>query len=571
MKIKRLVEQHLIMSAGRREPVDTDNYNCTLLAENNDYYVYEIHDAKAAQALGDSTDWGIALDDDTIVKNEWNALFNTKSVVAAPKGKSKYKCPAKKVVYFIPKPPFNVKPYMLLIGSYLHDEPDKVPPFQFITHEDMGYDKDNRVPPNINFPTVNIDGISIGRKRGDDGQIVEDGELIDLGMEATKAVFPKGQTIIDNVCAQHEELRSVVLPDSVKVIQAKAFYDCVHLVEINFPDGLHTIEQSAFVCTAIPIVDLPDSVVEIGPGAFNGSGTLSMRIPNNLKELPQGLCRSCEFLKEVTGGDSLERIGLLAFEDCVQLSKFNFGPNLTFIGEAAFDNTALEEVVLPDSISAIHTGAFKYCQHLKKVKLPSSLATLGDDAFSYTGLESIEIPGSIKNFGTRAFSQCSELKSVTIKNGLVELGAGAFMGDSTLNTVDLGSSLVYIGTSAFASCGLLESIKLPSTLRGINESAFANCSRLERIDLPDGLLNIGEKAFLNCFSLRSITLPRSLVTIESECFLGCRNLTDVYYAGTQADFVDTVYARNVRRLFIGSGSQKVGAVIHCKDGDITVN
>lgn len=569
MKIKRLVEQHLITFAVGTPAVDTDQYNCTLLAENSDYYVYEIHDVKTAQALGKGTDWGIALDDDIIAKQEWSNLFNTKCVTAAPKGEAKYKTTAKKVIFFIPKPPFKTKPYMLTIGSYQHGEPDKVPPFQFTTYEDMEDDGDNKIPPNINFPTVNIDGIRVSKRRTDDGQIIEDGELIDVGEVATKAVFPQGQTIIDNVCSKHYHLRSVTLPDSAKVIQAKAFYDCTNLCEINLPDGLHTIEQDAFLGTALPTIRLPDSLVELGNRAFRNTGLFGAQLSNGLKELPDEAFRNCEFLREVWDGDNLESIGMLAFEDCVQLEKFDFGSKLQVIYESAFENTKLEELILPNSISAIHTCAFKYCVALRTVKLPSALNTLGSEAFANTGLLSIEIPGAIHIFGDGVFSGCEKLQSVKINNGLSSLGQGAFMGDTALESVDLGSSLVQIGDHAFVRCKALKSIYLPSTARTIGEYAFAHCTTLERIVIPNGLLNIGSYAFLNCFSLRRITLPSSLVTIGQQCFIGCRNLKDIYYNGTKDQFIDTVYARKVRGIFTDNSST-LNVTVHCKDGDFIV-
>lgn len=569
MKIKRLVEQHLIPVVVGTPAVDTDQYNCTLLAENSDYYAYEIHDVKTAQALGKGTDWGIAIDDDIIAKQEWSNLFNTKCVTAAPKGESKYKTPAKKVIFFIPKPPFKEKPYMLTIGSYQHGEPDKVPPFQFTTYEDMEDDGDNKIPPNINFPTVNIDGIRVSKRRADDGQIIEDGELIDVGEVATKAIFPQGQTIIDTVCSKHYHLRSVTLPDSVKIIQAKAFYDCANLCEINLPDGLHTIEQDAFLGTALPTVRLPDSLVKLGNRAFGNTSLAGAQLSNGLKELPDEAFRASDLLREVWGGDSLESIGMLAFEDCIQLEKFDFGPKLQVIREYAFENTKLEELILPDSISAIHESAFKYCVALRKVKLPSTLNTLGAEAFANTGLLSIEIPGTIRIFGHDVFNGCEKLQSVKINNGLVELGQGAFMGDIALENVDLGSSLVHIGDNAFGRCKALKSIYLPSTTRTIGEYAFEHCNNLGRIVIPNGLLNIGSCAFLNCFSLRSITLPSSLVTIGQQCFIGCRNLKDIYYNGTKDQFIDTAYARKVRGIFTNTSST-LNITVHCKDSDFIV-
>ena len=420
MKIKRLVEQHLITFAVGTPAVDTDQYNCTLLAENSDYYVYEIHDVKTAQALGKGTDWGIALDDDIIAKQEWSNLFNTKCVTAAPKGEAKYKTTAKKVIFFIPKPPFKTKPYMLTIGSYQHGEPDKVPPFQFTTYEDMEDDGDNKIPPNINFPTVNIDGIRVSKRRTDDGQIIEDGELIDVGEVATKAVFPQGQTIIDNVCSKHYHLRSVTLPDSAKVIQAKAFYDCTNLCEINLPDGLHTIEQDAFLGTALPTIRLPDSLVELGNRAFRNTGLFGAQLSNGLKELPDEAFRNCESLRRIQ---------------------------------------------FPQSVVSIGSNAFHTCRVLKSVVLNEGLTTVGSGAFiACLGLEELAFPSTVTTLEINVFYGCSSLRTVTLPEGITALPAGLFSGCSSLSSITVPYSVTTITSTTFRGCTSLTQVTMPVTL-----------------------------------------------------------------------------------------------------------
>ena len=61
------------------------------------------------------------------------------------------------------------------------------------------------------------------------------------------------------------------LPNSIEIIRAKAFFDCNLNPDITLPTSLRVIEQGAFSETSIWTVNIPESVEQIGAGAFGGT------------------------------------------------------------------------------------------------------------------------------------------------------------------------------------------------------------------------------------------------------------------------------------------------------------
>ncbi|MBQ0089378.1 MAG: leucine-rich repeat protein, partial [Prevotellaceae bacterium] len=92
---------------------------------------------------------------------------------------------------------------------------------------------------------------------------------------------------------------------------------------------------------------IPDSVKEIGNGAFSGcSGLTSIEIPS-----------------------FVSRIGWKAFEDCA----------------------SLRSIRIPDSVTVIDEDTFFYCRGLKSVEIPGSVTEIRTGAFDLCGFCKIHI------------------------------------------------------------------------------------------------------------------------------------------------------------------------------------
>ena len=84
-----------------------------------------------------------------------------------------------------------------------------------------------------------------------------------------KVIIPEAVTLISEFAFYgSEKLQEVVLPQGLDEIAANAFGHCIALNEIALPLGLTCIEGSAFHCTGLKSVVIPDSVNRIGDYAF---------------------------------------------------------------------------------------------------------------------------------------------------------------------------------------------------------------------------------------------------------------------------------------------------------------
>lgn len=366
---------------------------------------------------------------------------------------------------------------------------------------------------------------------------------------------------------------NIVLPETVKRIEPRAFLECANLEKINFPEGLEFIgEYSFFGCLGLENIEIPDSLIEMGVFAFNACENLK-----NLK-FGRGLTKVSDYAFYGTSITSLvltkeiQVIGESAFNSCKKLSsiQFNFEAKNLEIGKTAFGYCgALETLVLSDNIKKIGENAFKACTALKSVSI-GNVETIEYDAFYkcenievvnttnlslwcninfgspqanpvyYAGgltvngkvLTELTIPSDVLNVGDWAFANCDSLQSVIISSRVQSVGDGVFLDCDNIIEVSLADGVQKIGNRAFENCDGLTTVVIPDSVTDIG-SAFGYCKKLKNIKLSASLTEIYYSAFRNCVSLISIIMPEKITNICDEAFKGCSNLYAVFFLGSK--------------------------------------
>ena len=290
----------------------------------------------------------------------------------------------------------------------------------------------------------------------------------------TEVQLPAGLTRIGNhAFLRFTALKSIVIPDSVKVIGWLAFADCSALSQVNFPKGV-TVGSSAFADCALTELTLTGDMT-LEDYAFSGNEALtSLTISDGVTAIPDGVFNSCSGLTSLTIPDSVTTLGGNAFGRC----------------------TALKTAALGKGVAEIGHNAFGYCESLESITVdPQNKSFVSDGGVLLTKDKSrlircpiskagtYEVPASVRYLDEAAFEACSKLTAVTLPDGLTELPSFAFY-----------------------NCSGLSEIKIPSTVSSVGWDAFYGCTGITEVLIPENVSYIGSWAFHGCTALKSLKI-----------------------------------------------------------------
>ena len=205
------------------------------------------------------------------------------------------------------------------------------------------------------------------------------------------------------------QLKTAILPDSLKTIGSSSFGGCTSLESIAFGSNISKIGNNAFsYCSNLNIdeLNLP-LLASIGSRAFYACRIKKITSLGSITSLPDGDFNSTynyigvfamnEQLKSVSLPDSIIKLGNGSFNRCTSLTQINIPEGVTSLGQACFYKcSALESIELPSTVTAIGPSAFQYCTGLTRVSIAAATPpSLGSSAFANcTALTGIYVPDS---------------------------------------------------------------------------------------------------------------------------------------------------------------------------------
>ena len=225
-------------------------------------------------------------------------------------------------------------------------------------------------------------------------------------------------------------LTSVTIPNSVTSIGEEAFSGCFNLTSVHITDleswckiAFGSYNSNPLSCAhhfffngeEIKDLVIPNSVTSIGREAFSGcSGLTSVTISNSVTSIGYRAFEDCTGLTSITIPNSVTSIGGRAFLSCTGLTSVTVPNSVTNIGNYAFDGcSGLTSVTLPNNVTSIGWNAFSGCTGLTSVTIPNNVTSIGSDAFyGCSGLTTITIGNGVKFIDKNAFVQCPELTDV---------------------------------------------------------------------------------------------------------------------------------------------------------------
>lgn len=376
--------------------------------------------------------------------------------------------------------------------------------------------------------------------------------IYDYTGNATEVIIPrtyKNKMVMEislRAFSNNTNIKSVVIPDTIKIIDAYAFNGCSSLSIINIPESVEIIGEFIFKdCSSLKKIVLPHSVQSLGKGAFYGCSTL-ISVVLNMK---------------------VNTLPAYTFKDCVKLKSIDFNSYLQVIENDAFYNTkSLVSLDLPNSVKEL--GRIKNCDSLETISIPNTCLIIHgfsdcpkikyteyEDGY-YLGNEdnAYHVLMEVKRYNVDDTLDINEnckviqygalyntIKSViNIPASVIQLGYGKILNDANSKVENYN---IDANNPIFTSIdGLIYSkdktilVQCPRNKKGnitisanttiIGEDAFYDCNLVDIVILPESLIEIKDYAFYYCNSLHSITIPKNVSKISPIAFMG-KSLTNI--------------------------------------------
>ncbi len=394
--------------------------------------------------------------------------------------------------------------------------------------------------------------------------------------------FGQGITKIGKAFNSIENLRIVVISDTVTEIVRRAFAYCDNLDSVTIPPSVETIGDDAFYAASyltikgysytaaedyakdnyINFVSLGEVEFEVlESGKLTNSITWQINSRRVLKLSGSGSAPDFASMEAVPWHKyrgttekivlegSIENIGNYYFASFERLETVDLPVSITRVGDYAFyDDGVLKTVNVLGKLTHIGNYAFYSDENITQFPFAEGLTEIGNYSFYGTRLASFKAPSTLESIGSYAFYKCSSLTSAELTDNITYMGDAAFSNtritsltipkgvtvinaslaaSSDITTLILHNDITEIGNSAFNATDIKEVI-LPEKLTKIGTSAFRG-TYIKKVDIPEGVTEIGEYAFYDCEYLAEVTLPSTLKALGANVFEQCSALARVNF------------------------------------------
>ena len=411
---------------------------------------------------------------------------------------------------------------------------------------------------NINASTVRVIGLQEGYLNTSSITIpsTHNGKtVVEIGDNAFKG------TVFD----MNMSLKTVIMPDTIKVIGEAAFKGCVVLESVTLSNTLETIKKDAFNMAGafsgngVSFGTLPASLTDIDLSAFEHAVTNGYDVDvNNAKYFSRnGMLLAYKLTNAGTEYNNallfspMRRSGNMVIDDDIELiekcgisslyaTSITFGNGLKKCVAQSFMMCASCESYNVDTDNQLFSstdgvlynkdGTILLAYPRKKTgesfAVRESATSIDDYAFyGNDSLQTVNL-NNVNDIGPSAFEMCINLVTVDLAN-VNRIANSAFKscakyGGDTNKKVIFADGMTSIPVDCFKGCKEIKEVILPSSVQIIRESAFQECSKLETFNFSEDLVTIESHAFKDCSSLNHLVFDpdtEDFTTIEEEAFI----------------------------------------------------
>lgn len=311
--------------------------------------------------------------------------------------------------------------------------------------------------------------------------------------------------------------------------------------QIQLPESLKNIGQYAFkACTALEKLRIPSKVEKIKILAFEDCNKITqlnydaeradMNYNPGYYEANRSVFRGCSMLQSIYFGKSVKQLDDYAFYE-VPVTTVHTENTIERVGYKAFYGTPWMGLQ-KDHLIYIDHAAYLYRNETNidplEINLKEGTRSITQEAFANNpDLVKITIPRSLQNIEKMAFYNCNALGEVVWNADSVADMKEASPFSTALATITFGNHVRYLPAKLLENCSGLEELKLPESLIEIGNETFEDCKGLKELILPNSLQKIGRNSLYGLENLTRMVFGEGLKELPNEDYmLGRSNKLD---------------------------------------------